>query len=59
MVGGFGDSGTETATTWQYDPVADSWDTSRANIPVAMGGSGVAIAGQYLYVMGTWNGGAA
>ena len=50
--------GTETATTWQYDPVADSWDTSRANIPVAMGGSGVAIVGQYLYVMGTWNGGA-
>ena len=44
--------------TWEYDPVANTWDTTRANIPVAMAGSSAGISGQFIYLAGTWNAGA-
>src|SRR5207248_4231516 len=48
---------TETNTTWEYDPLTDTWNTSRANVPIPLGGSGYSIVGQNIYLAGTWNGG--
>ncbi len=60
VIGGFdGATFSEQSQTWEYDPVADTWDTSRAPIPVAMGGAGYSIVGQFIYLAGHWNGGAA
>src|SRR5262249_40297281 len=55
--GGFDTSFNEASQTWEYDPVADTWDTSRANIPVGMGGAGTSIVGQNIYLAGHWNNG--
>jgi hypothetical protein len=57
VIAGFDDTFTETSTTWEYDPVADTWDTTRANTPISLGGSGYSIVGQNIYMAGTWNGG--
>src|SRR5207302_7631616 len=43
--------------TWEYDPVADTWNTSRAPIPVPMGGAAYSIIGQFAYLAGHWNNG--
>lgn len=56
VIGGFDDSFTEANQTWEYDPVANTWDTTRANIPVAMGGSGASIVGQFIYLAGSFGG---
>ena len=58
-IGGFNTSFAEDSQTWEYDPVANTWSTGRANIPVPMGGAGYSIVGQYIYLAGHWNGGAA
>jgi Kelch motif len=55
-IGGFNSGGVETSTTWEYDPVANTWDTSRAPIPAPTGGAGYSIVGQNIYLAGTWNG---
>ena len=57
--GGFDDALIESSQTWEYDPTADSWSTTRAASPVPLTGSGTSIIGQHMYVMGRWNGGAA
>jgi len=57
VIAGFDSTFTETSTTWEYDPVANTWDTSRANTPIPLGGSGYSIVGQNIYLAGTWNGG--
>src|SRR5204863_3660303 len=57
VIGGFDASFVEASQTWQYDPVANTWDTTRANIPVTMAGSSAGISGQFIYLAGTWNGG--
>jgi N-acetylneuraminic acid mutarotase len=44
---------TEQAQTWEYDPVADAWNTSLASIPEPMAGSGTAVEGQYIHLMGS------
>ncbi len=49
----------EDSQTWEYDPVLNTWNTTRANIPVGMGGSATSIAGQFIYLVGTWNNSAA
>ena len=60
VMGGFdGATFSEQSQTWEYDPVADTWNTSRAPIPVAMGGAGYSIVGGFAYLAGHWNGGAA
>ena len=60
VFGGFdGATFSEQSQTWEYDPVANTWNTSRAPIPVAMGGAGYSIVGQFAYLAGHWNGGAA
>jgi N-acetylneuraminic acid mutarotase len=54
VAGGFDGTFFETNTTWEYDPVADTWDTSLAPIPVAMGGSAVSLVGQNMYLQGSF-----
>src|SRR6266513_2087929 len=59
VIGGFdGATFSEQSQTWEYDPVTDTWDTSRAPIPVPMGGAGASIVGQNIYLAGGWNDGA-
>ena len=59
VAGGIDGSFLETDTTWIYDPVADTWDTSTApNIPVVMGGSAVSLVGQNMYLQGSFGTGA-
>jgi len=55
VIAGFDQNFLETTTTWEYDPVANTWDTTRANMPVATGGAGYSIVGQNIYLAGTWN----
>ena len=57
VMGGFDASSVEANQTWEYDPIANTWNTSRANIPVAMAGSGASIAGQFVYLAGTFGSG--
>jgi len=54
VAGGIDGTFFETNTTWEYDPVADTWNTSRAPIPVAMGGSAVSLVGQNMYLQGSF-----
>jgi hypothetical protein len=54
VAGGFDGTGLETNTTWEYDPVADTWNTSLAPIPVGMGGSAVSLVGQNMYLQGSF-----
>ena len=49
VAGGFDENFLETTTTWEYDPAANTWNTSRAPMPVAMGGMGYSIVGQNMY----------
>src|ERR1043166_3025562 len=58
VMGGFNTSFLEDTETYEYDPVANTWNTSRAPIPVAMGGPGYSIVGQFIYLAGHWNSGA-
>jgi Kelch motif len=58
VIGGFdGATFSEQNQTWEYDPITDTWDTSRAPIPVPMGGAGYSIVGQNIYLAGHWNNG--
>ncbi len=58
VIGGFdGATVSEQSQTWEYDPVANTWNTSRAPIPVPMGGAGYSIVGQFVYLAGHWNNG--
>jgi hypothetical protein len=59
VAGGFDSNLVEQGQTWEYDPVANTWNTSRAPIPVPMAGAGYSIVGQFMYLAGHWNGGAA
>jgi N-acetylneuraminic acid mutarotase len=58
VIGGLDAGFVEQSQTWEYDPVADTWNTSRANDTIAQGGSGTVISGQYIYLMGGYGGGA-
>ena len=58
VVGGIDSSSNETNQTWEYDPVANAWDTTRATVPVPMAGSGTTIVSHFIYLVGRWNGGA-
>ena len=60
VIGGFdGTTFSEQSQTWEYDPGANTWNTSRVPIPVAMGGAGYSIIGGVVYLAGHWNGGVA
>src|ERR1035437_6053083 len=51
VVGGF-DGAISQNQTWEYDPVANTWNTTRANIPTAVVGSTASISGQFIYIAG-------
>ena len=40
------------ATLWEYDPVLNTWNTSRANMPVALLTGGYGICFLHLYIFG-------
>src|SRR5207249_2184898 len=41
---------------WGYDPVTDTWNTTRTSDPTPQAGAGTTISGQYIYLAGA-NGG--
>jgi N-acetylneuraminic acid mutarotase len=43
------------ATLWEYDPVANTWNTTRANMPVALLTGGYGIVNGDLYILGGAN----
>ena len=57
VIGGHTGS-SEANQTWEYDPVANTWITGRANIPVAMGGSASGVVEHLIYLVSHLNGGA-
>src|SRR4029079_13093714 len=58
VIGGFdGVTFSVQSQTWEYDPVANTCNTSRAPIPIPMGGAGPSIVGQFVYLAGHWNNG--
>ena len=40
------------AQVWEYDPVANSWNTVRAPLPNALGGAGTGVIGGKIYIAG-------
>ena len=52
VIGGFDSSFNEQGQTWEYDPVANTWDTSRVPDPVPQGGANAVISGQFIYLAG-------
>ena len=47
--------GSDSNAIWEYDPVANTWNTSRANMPASLGGPGYGIINGHLYVAGGRN----
>ena len=54
LVGGYttGNVDPAFAQVWEYDTVNNSWNTSRADMPVALGGAGSGIINGHLYIAG-------
>src|SRR5262249_42659924 len=54
VIGGYSSDSpnTELSQTWEDDPIANTWDTSRANILTGMGARATSIAGPYISLMG-------
>ena len=57
VIGGLDSGFTEQSQTWEYDPVANTWNTSRTAAPVGEGSSNTAVSGQFIYLMGGYGGG--
>ena len=57
LVGGYASQavGSVRSQTWEYDPTANSWNTSRAALPEAVGGAGNGIINGHLIVAGGSN----
>ncbi|MDQ2808381.1 MAG: S-layer homology domain-containing protein [Chloroflexota bacterium] len=57
LVGGYASQavGSVRAQTWEYDPAANSWSTSRASLPEAVGGAGYGISNGHLIMAGGSN----
>jgi len=53
VIGGFDIGLQEQKQTWEYDPIANTWNITRANIPVTMGGSVTSISGPFIYLVGS------
>ena len=54
LVGGYTTGNVDPAfgQVWEYDTVANTWNTSRASMPVALGGPGSGIINGHLYIAG-------
>ena len=57
VVGGLDSSFRDQGQTWEYDPVADTWSTTRANAPVTLTDSVTSFSGGFLYLAGGFGGG--
>lgn len=58
LVGGYStsDQTSTQAQVWEYDPLANTWNTSRLNMPHPIGGAGFGIINGHLYVAGGGDG---
>jgi Kelch motif/Galactose oxidase, central domain len=57
VIGGLTDlTGTVGKQTWEYDPVANTWNTLREDMPGGLGGSGHSIVGHFIYLQGGYDG---
>ena len=54
LVGGYTTGNVDPAfgQVWEYDTVANTWNTSRASMPVALGGPGSGIINGHIYIAG-------
>jgi N-acetylneuraminic acid mutarotase len=55
VIGGLDSGDNEQSQTWEYDPVANTWNTSRANDLTPQGGAATIVSGQYIYLAGAYN----
>src|SRR4030095_1365512 len=54
LVGGYNSGSVDPSfgQVWEYDPVTDTWDTSRTDMPATLGGPGYGVINGHLYVAG-------
>jgi len=54
LVGGYttGNVDPAFAQVWEYDPAANTWNTSRRSMPLALGGAGSGVINGHLYIAG-------
>ena len=57
LVGGYttGNVDPSFGQVWEYDPVANTWNTSRASMPITLGGPGFGIINGHIYIAGGRN----
>jgi N-acetylneuraminic acid mutarotase len=57
LVGGYttGNVDPSFGQVWEYDPVLNTWNTSRASMPITMGGPGFGIVNGHIYIAGGRN----
>ena len=54
LVGGYNSGNVDPAFSqvWEYDTVANTWNTNKASMPVALGGPGSGVINGHLYIAG-------
>jgi N-acetylneuraminic acid mutarotase len=57
VVGGYttGNVDPSFGQVWEYDPLLNTWNTSRASMPITMGGPGFGIVNGHIYIAGGRN----
>jgi N-acetylneuraminic acid mutarotase len=57
LVGGYntGNIDPSFGQVWVYDPVTNTWNTSRASLPITLGGPGFGIINGHIYIAGGRN----
>ena len=57
LVGGYNTGNVDPSfgQVWEYDPEANTWDTSRASMPITLGGPGFGIINGHIYIAGGRN----
>lgn len=57
LVGGYTTGNVDPAfgQVWEYDPVLNTWNTSRASMPATLGGPGFGIINGHIYIAGGRN----
>ena len=57
LVGGYttGNVDPSFGQVWEYDPVLNTWNTSRMSMPTTMGGPGFGIINGHMYIAGGRN----
>jgi N-acetylneuraminic acid mutarotase len=57
LIGGYstGNIDPSFGQVWQYDPVLNTWDTSRMSMPITLGGAGSGVINGHIYMVGGRN----